>query len=346
MKAFKILVSLFSVFILMSYPVLTVRAESVYLPSALMLIEDGSISNQPGNSAPEDTTAPEEEQREERRTFLTDIKNAIASLLSPITNVLDNIKSAIDTVKNVADTFSNLYNDAEKAINGSSGKLATIFAAGGGYDNFVSKDLNKAIASIYNCTYPFGVAVMIVCWVFGCAKHGLTSALDMSDKYSILRSLVSLIVGLAVLSLAPQIMTVGTSASYSLCRTIWVQGDSNGMAIISEAGNALGFLIFEFVVCFVLMLNILYMAFLQAVSPIFVGFFGGESTKKLGFNFCKEYAKCLLVPPFTMAYTTLALHMMKNSANAIINGWSLIAGLVIGISAIGFAGKKLDRLIN
>ena len=67
-----------------------------------------------------------------------------------------------------------------------------------------------------------------------------------------------------------------------------------------------------------------------------------EGTRKIGFNFIKEYFKALLVPSVTLIYFFLASTLAGVSHAA----GGIIVALVLAISTLGIAGKKLDKLIN
>ena len=80
---------------------------------------------------------------------------------------------------------------------------------------------------------------------------------------------------------------------------------------------------------------------LRVLSPIFIGLMANEHTRKISFNFIKEYFKALLVPSVTLIYFFLAI-----SLTGVTHAFGLIVALVLAISTLGIAGKKLDKLIN
>lgn len=215
-------------------------------------------------------------------------------------------------------------------------------------------EINKIIDAVYQVLYPIGFAIMLICWALGMVKSGVSTALDIKDKNSIIHSVISLIIGLAAMSLAPQILTVLTSASQWLCNSIFnqtiftsfiqtlrVEGITAKDIISSTSNEVLFTTIVLFVVDLIFMLNILWIALLQCLSPIFIGLMANDSTRKISFNFIKEYFKALLVPSVTLIYFFLAI-----SLTGVTHAFGLIVALVLAISTLGIAGKKLDKLIN
>lgn len=203
---------------------------------------------------------------------------------------------------------------------------------------------NNAIAAIYRITYPLGLGILLVSWGFGVFKAGITSALDMKERNSLVRSVLDLIIGLCALSVAPQAMTVILGLSANLCEVInqiWVDATPTGQ---TAAGWAV--VIVGLIVGLVLGLNTLWLATLQAISPIFIGCFGGSSSKKIGLNFVKEYLKAALIPVITVIYYKLMITIVGQYISNLIVILEIIIGLVFGISVLGVAGKKLDKLIN
>ena len=227
----------------------------------------------------------------------------------------------------------------------------------GGY-NYVDGDtpVNDIISAAYNITYPIGMAVLLLTWAFGIAKGHLISSLDMREKNSLLRAVLSLVIGLGAMTIAPAILSVLTSLSFTLC----IQMEEKVLQLAVEYGHfdlesirlmislidetntqQTVFGVVILFVHFVLILNILWIALLQALSPIFVACLGNEGTRKLGMNFVKEYFKALLLPAVTTLYLSLVMALLDG-----INSLDLILALVLGFSTLGIAGKKLDKLIN
>ena len=94
----------------------------------------------------------------------------------------------------------------------------------GGF-NYVSESspINTAISAVYKVIYPIGFIVMLLCWAFGIAKSTISASLDIKDKNSIIHSVIGLIIGVAAMSLAPQILTTLTGVSRWLCNSIFDQ---------------------------------------------------------------------------------------------------------------------------
>lgn len=226
----------------------------------------------------------------------------------------------------------------------------------GGF-NYVSESspINTVISSVYKVLYPIGFIVMLLCWAFGIAKSTISASLDIKDKNSIIHSVIGLIIGVAAMSLAPQILTTLTGISRWLCNSIFDQSvfettlgniknasTLNVQSIINSTNNqALFTIIVLLVVDLIFMINILWIALLQCLSPIFVGLMANEGTRKIGFNFIKEYVKALLVPSVTLIYFFLA-----STLAGVAHAGGIIVALVLAISTLGIAGKKLDKLIN
>ena len=99
----------------------------------------------------------------------------------------------------------------------------------------------------------------------------------------------------------------------------------------------------------IFIINILWIALLQCLSPIFIGLMANQSTRRISFNFIKEYFKALLIPVVTVAYWCLITAFQLDFDNfsmgmGIITG--LLGSIVLAISTLSIAGKKLDKLIN
>ena len=173
---------------------------------------------------------------------------------------------------------------------------------------------------------------------------------------------------MAVMSIGPQLIMNITGLSYNLTTRIVSSLGTDALtgvdfaSAVEEAlaravgGGLLGIfgviqdlqaidgffgkLIFFYLIQFTFILNIAYMAVLCGVSPLFFGFAaGGESTRRIALNFLKEFIKTALVPPMVFAYATIAFALMDQVG-------ILLSGLVIGISCVGFARNKLDRLLG
>ena len=290
----------------------------------------------------------------------------------------------------------------------------------GGYNYFEGENnyINLMISKIYNITYPVGIVVMVLSWIFGIAKNSTNTALDIKDKNSLIRSMLGLVIGLAAMTAAPYVLTVLTSISNWLCVRIssisintWFNDvlyckklqnlcedggtTINLFDIIEAFGSQSPYMISQFfygiivviVIEFVFCLNMLWLALLQVISPIFIGLCASGGGRKLTFNFVKEYFKALLMPILSLIYISLCVAMLGSSnlsgvetaaiarpiadvlglvsvsmpyIASLMTAFSLILGiialidvllafifpLVLAISTLGIAGKKLDKLIN
>ena len=307
----------------------------------------------------------------------TMISTAITTAFDNVSDAITDLKTKIGTLGgNIADLTTDISNLGALVTNAKDCVIAVLelpkamwnaltqpFAQGlamyeirdGGYDH-VTSALNTEIGKLYQITYPIGVAIMLVCWVFGIFKNGISSQFDLSDKHSIVRACLSLIISMVVMSMSSYIMTVLTGISHQLCNQladtmtignitpslpITSVGPTTGIQILNymPAFNAVAYGIFSFVIRFILKLNILYIALLQGIAPIFIGFAGGEGTNKLTINFCKAYGKAMLVPPITIAYTVFATQLMVGTP------WDLIGAIVLAISCIGIGKKALNELL-
>ena len=282
-----------------------------------------------------------------------DNKNFLETLFSglDVTEIFTTIGNALSKLSNITDIFSGNIATID-------GNLAKITLESGGF-NYVTanSNLNKIISVFYKLLYPIGFAIMLLCWSFGVAKGSISTSLDIKDKNSIIHSVLSLIIGLAAMSLAPQVLTLLTGASQWLCNSIFDAAMKNEFlgSITSNATlsifsiftggsseKALFTAIVLLVVDLVFIINILWIALLQCLSPIFIGLMANKGTRKISFNFIKEYLKAMLVPVLTIIYFFLASSLMQETFHA----GGLIVSVVLAISTLGIAGKKLDKLIN
>ena len=224
----------------------------------------------------------------------------------------------------------------------------------GGF-NFIKDQsrLNLTISGVYKVLYPIGFIIMLLCWAFGMAKSTISASLDIKDKSSIIHSVIGLIMGVAAMSLAPQILTLLTGASQWICTKLTAESfiswenwetvtDIDILEIVlNTATNLEAALLVLIIIEYVFMINILWIALLQCLSPIFIGLMANQNTRKIGFNFIKEYFKALLVPSVTLIYFFLA-----STLAGVSHAVGIIVALVLAISTLGIAGKKLDKLIN
>ena len=99
-------------------------------------------------------------------------------------------------------------------------------------------------------------------------------------------------------------------------------------------------IVIEFVFC----LNMLWLALLQVVSPIFIGLCASGIARKLTFNFIKEYFKALLMPIVSLIYTALCMAML--GTDAISNLVLIGLGTTIGGVAVGVAGGAAGSAVG
>lgn len=300
-------------------------------------------------AAPEESTAAAEETTaavdEERTSFFEDIKNLVESLGDGLNEVQEKLDRVGDWI---SDPIGLLIKPAVKLlpdiwIEILDEKLLSPFInfslQQGGYQ-YVSDVLNENISRAYTYFYPFGFAVLLLSWVFGMAKSGFTVMRDLNSTNSIVLAALRFIVALVVMSMSPWVLNVMTSLSMQMCRDVCQKLHFEALGVWQAAPDGrLGYAIFIFIVQFTLMLNVAYMALLQCLCPLFVGFVGNDGTRHITINYVREYAKCCLVPPVTALYAIIASNFISNST-------ILIGGLVLSISAIGIAGKKLDALLR
>lgn len=266
------------------------------------------------------------------------------------------------------------FEDAGKLIKGffnffnifrSSGDTETTLQSGG--FNFIGENsnVNLLIESIYKALFPIGFIIMLICWGFGITKSSISSSLDIKDKNSIIHSILSLIIGLAAMSLAPQILTALTGISQWLCSIIdattysipeafnpIIKDISILEVLVGGIDNLTAVILVAIILEYVFMLNILWIALLQCLSPIFIGLMANRGTRKITFNFIREYIKALMIPVLTLTYYKLVSALLWDLGNA--NAQSHAGGFVVGIlgsivlaiATVSIAGKKLDKLIN
>ena len=293
---------------------------------------------------------------------------------------IDIISSLNNLIKEL-EKIINIFKDPERileliVIDISKIKEGTFFVTllNGGYNYFSGKEnsINLMISTLYNLTYPIGIVVMVLAWVFGLAKNSTNTALDIKDKNSLIHSMLGLGIGLAAMTVSPYVLTVLTSISNWLCVSIssisiktWTIDILNNLTealrnsktasdyevnlyFLKGALGAQGLysIIVVIVIEFVFCLNMLWLALLQVVSPIFIGLCASGITRKFTFNFTKEYFKALLMPILSLIYIALSKAMLATDNLYYIGLLSLLFSLVLSISTLGIAGKKLDKLIN
>lgn len=278
----------------------------------------------------------------------------------------DDNKSLFEKIDNLLGALGEKMTENNEVLSILNGTIAEIDKSvaektirGGGF-NYVNEDskLNSVISTVYQFIYPLSFIVLILCWAFGIAKKGVSVSIDKENPYSILYTLLTLIIAIIAMTLSPYLLTLLTSISQWMCCSIFDAVDASRLfdldlaeiklsirSLFSDESPEVQFKIIVFiVVVLIFMLNVLWIALLQCLSPIFIALMVNKSTRKIGLNFIKEYFKAILVPVVTVIYFALASSFLGDIETLQVCG--LIVSLVLAISTLGIAGKKLDKLIN
>ncbi len=290
--------------------------------------------------------------------FLGEIQQMLDGISQSLSDLWDSIYSAVKDA-----TFGAFLNVREFVVRAIWQFLSPFLGEAGlqmlirdGGFQFASDALNRTISALYNIFFPIGMGIMLVSWIYSIAKGGIDSSLDISMKNSIARAALNIVIGLIAMSVAPQMMMVLSSMSFSLCRSItenlriepgWMDNipDVNAVVtlntqLISAVLWWLGYALITIVLQAVYLVNILKMALLQAVSPLFVGLTGGsEGTRRVFIGMFKSYLKCCLIPPISAAYVLLATTAFDGLLNPILV-------IVAAFSIFSIAGKLLDRILS
>lgn len=190
------------------------------------------------------------------------------------------------------------------------------------------------VNDIYKVVYPFGIFIMLIAWIFNIGVSGFTMTLDPTNKYSILRALMQLFVGLILLTATPELLMLIFSFGNQLKNLVvgTVQATSNHGFIQA---------IFQLKIY----LNLAYIAVLQCVSPLFIGTVSGnEATRRFAVNFLKEYGlRCM-----ELVLVTLYILIIDRLEN--IFNWSeplmdMIITIVLSISVFTI-DKKFEKLFH
>ena len=295
----------------------------------------------------DEATIPDNEQNVEN--------NESKSLFDRIGELCDYISTQVENGASITSILNGSIVEIDKNL------MKTTIKNGG--FNYVANDskLNVIISTVYQVLYPVGFLVMLLSWGFGIAKSTVSASLDIKDKNSIIHSIIALIIGVAAMSLAPQILTLLTGISQWLCSSIFEAAYGSEIFRDIDFGDKVNILMFfthkitpttqfEIIVLLVVnlifIINILWIALLQCISPIFIGLMANEKTRKISFNFIKEYFKAMLIPVITSVYFFLAISLLGEANVSTIGVQGLVVSLVLAISTLGIAGKKLDKLIN
>ena len=309
---------------------------------------DSSNEESTDSSNEESTDSSDEENRSKKEESFWDKS----------VNFFENTGKLIENTGKLITGFFNLFSFFEGV-----GDAKTTLESGG--FNFIEPNsrLNLTISGVYKVLYPIGFIIMLLCWAFGMAKSTISASLDIKDKSSIIHSVIGLIMGVAAMSLAPQILTLLTGASQWICTKLTAESfirweewetvtDIDILEIVlNTATNLEAALLVLIIIEYVFMINILWIALLQCLSPIFIGLMANQNTRKISFNFVREYFKAILLPIVTLIYYKLASallwdfdsHKANHTASFTVG---LIGAIVLGIATVSIAGKKLDKLIN
>lgn len=270
--------------------------------------------------------------------FAAEEEDEDAGILDMLSDIWQDIKEIPKKISKLADYVKDIW-ESIKALDeqlrfffGTTENTPLLLGAYRDYTDVVIHSVNR----MYKIIYPLGVIVMLVCWSYGIFKDGMTSMFDLTDKNSIVRSCLSLIVGLTLLSLTGKILSVlmSTSMSYAL-----LIANNVPQSMVGFASHNIAYMLFKGIINIIFQLNIIQIAVLQGISPFFFGFAASESTRKLTFNFLKSYGKCLLTPIVTIAYTIISSWVLEESG-----GWNLINVIVVLIACASTQKRLLSEL--
>ena len=213
------------------------------------------------------------------------------------------------------------------------------------FNDFLQKDwtstfshaLLGVVNDVYEIFYPFGVFVMLIAWCFGVAQAGFTMNLDPTNKYSIIRALLQLLVGMVLLTITPWLLML----IFSLCNGIRLLVASQVQAV---AGHSIVLFIFQLKIY----LNLAYIALLQCVSPVFMGAAaGGEGVRRFTTNFLKEYGlRCMEIVLVTLY--VLMVDRIENSYS-VTNNLGLISRILMPVVlsvSVFTIDKKFEKLFH
>ncbi len=188
------------------------------------------------------------------------------------------------------------------------------------------------VNAVYRIIYPFGVFIAIIAWAFGVAAAGFTLNLDPGNKYSILRAVLQLLIGLTLLSAAPQLLMIIFSIVNSL-----------KTAIVGQVQATSGHTFIQFVFSLKIYLSMALLGTLQCVSPLFLGTAAGnESTRRFAVNFLKAYGLCCLEMVLVTVYVLIVDRL--ESVFGWSNGWlwDLLISIVLSVSVFTI-DRKFER---
>ena len=214
--------------------------------------------------------------------------------------------------------------------------------SGSTFNTFLQSDWTSSYSSaildvvndLYKVVYPFGIFIMLIAWIFNIGVSGFTMTLDPTNKYSILRALMQLFVGLILLTVTPELLMLIFSLGNQLKNLVvgTVQATSNHSFIQA---------IFQLKIY----LNLAFIAVLQCVSPLFIGTVSGnEPTRRFTVNFLKEYGlRCMELALVTLYI--LIVDRLENIFNWSAPGMDLLLTIVLSISVFTI-DKKFEKLFH
>ncbi len=270
--------------------------------------------------------------------FATEEEDEDAGILDMLSDIWEDIKTIPKKISTLGTYIKDMWESMKKfdeQLHNFFGALRNSPLAGSAYRDYTDPII-KSVNKMYNVVYPLGVVIMLVCWAYGIFKDGMTSMFDLTDKHSIVRSCLSLIVGLTLLSLTGKILSVLISLSMQYTELI---ANNVPQSTVGFQSANISYLLFMGIVNIIFQLNVIQIAVLQGISPFFFGFAASESTRKLTFNFLKSYGKCLLAPIVTIAYTIFSSWALEASG-----GWNIINVIVILIACASTQKRLLSEL--
>lgn len=203
--------------------------------------------------------------------------------------------------------------------------------------------LAPLVENIYTVLYPFGVFILILSWAGSVTASGFSLDLDPRNKYSIFRAIMRLLVGIALLSATPKLLSV----IMSFCNQIRLQIVENFEV---RAGHSFILFVFKLKI----LLNLAHIALLQSISPLFVGTAAGsEGVRRFSISFFKEYAlRCIELTIVTIYILFIdALEELFDLSGNILTGnilglsYSLIAWIALSLSVF-MIDKKFEKLFH
>lgn len=267
---------------------------------------------------------------------LSGLANSLSGLWEDMSGGFDLLGSAIGGL------WDNLGESLSDTVNMFSGRDGTIEILKNGGKKYASDLVNHTISVIYDAIEPYGIAIMLLCFCFAIARGCFSKELLSSN--SLLQPVLGMLIALAAFALSEEIMTALFTISMNLTNTIADKAFSSDIEqqfskfmSSTTVFNGLGYAIVNGILELVLMMNVARLALLQAISPLFIGLASGQGTRRFMLNFVKEYIKCCLIPPMTIAFSILSFAMTDATIG-------LFSSIILGVSIWSIGGKMLDRL--